>query len=681
MNSDMLQTELEEKNSALEELRDKRMRGYQVRSREEFIKGWEKPSKFFLNLEKKNYINKTIVELIDEDQKTINDPVKILNLQKDFYQDLFTKKQTIPISGSFYEEYLQNIPKLSEAKKKNLDMDFTMDELEYVIVKSKLNKSPGPSGFTNEFLKLFIHELSVWLLRAYNDSYKSGSLTRDTLLGTITCIPKSGKQRNSLKNWRPLTLLNCTYKYLSAMIANRIKSVLEELISTDQTGFISNRFIGENTRLLYDTIDYCHNENIDGLLIVVDYSKAFDTIEWNYIDQCLNLFNFGDNLISWVRLLRSNSISRVEQNGHFTSIFELSRGCRQGDPISPYIFVLCAEFLAHVIRENSDIKGIMVHNKEVKISLYADDTTIYIKAERDSMCGVMRVLDWFKKISGLGVNIEKTKVIKIGRSRDRSIAWEGKYNLKWTDEFEVLGISYNIHKMGEISDHNILNKLKDIKKIVTIWKTRRLTPYGKVVIIKSLLFSKFTHILLSLPTPGKETFKTINNLVKDFLWEGKPPKFRKEILEADTQFGGMKLHNLELFDAALKVGWLKRYLRSSAKWCVIPDDFELFNVFKYGLDFLERIQEMTENSFWKDVLNSLRVLGKKDGFISSDNILLTPLWHNPQLRLQIKKNWLENGVQIISDLLDDDMKPYSLKLLRINSVLKQTFWSMVLFAK
>ena len=146
------------------------------------------------------------------------------------------------------------------------------------------------------------------------------------------------------------------------MIADRIKSVLEELISNNQTGFISNRFIGENTRLLYDTIDYCHTQNIDGLLIVVDYAKAFDTIEWNYVDQCLCLFNFGEGLINWSKLLRTNSVSRVEQNGHFTGNIELSRGCRQGDPVSPYIFVLCAELLSHVIREKSDIKGIEVHN-------------------------------------------------------------------------------------------------------------------------------------------------------------------------------------------------------------------------------------------------------------------------------------------------------------------------------
>ena len=97
----------------------------------------------------------------------------------------------------------------------------------------------------------------------------------------------------------------------------------------------------------------------------------------------------------------------------------------------------------------------------------------------------------------------------------------------------------------------------------------------------------------------------------------------------------MKLHNLELFDSSLKIGWLKRYLSSNSKWCVIPDDFELYNVFKYGLDFLERIQEMTVNPFWKDVLNSLNILGKKEDFIFSENILLTPLWYNPQLRLQI----------------------------------------------
>ena len=323
--------------------------------------------------------------------------------------------------------------------------------------------------------------------------------------------------------------------------------------------------------------------------------------------------------------------------------------------------MLCAELLSHVIRENSDIKGIEVYNKEIKLSLYADDTTIFLKPDKKSLGVVMRVLEWFKKISGLSVNKEKTKVIKIGPLRDRSITWEGKYRLKWTDEFEVLGISYNINNMGEITELNISDKIKDIKKLISVWKSRKLTPYGKVVLIKSLLYSKFTHILLSLPSPEQKTFDLLNSIVKDFLWDGKPPKFRKEIMEADTKFGGLKLHNLELFDKSLKIGWLKRYLKSKAKWCSVPDDFELYDLFKYGIDFIDRIIEMTTNPFWIDVLKSIKILGAKEDFVHNENLLLTPLWHNPDLRLQIKREWLEKGIYSVWDLLDYDRKPYSMK--------------------
>ena len=125
--------------------------------------------------------------------------------------------------------------------------------------------------------------------------------------------------------------------------------------------------------------------------------------------------------------------------------------------------------------------------------------------------------------------------------------------------------------------------------------------------------------------PRKKTFDVLNSVVKDFLWDGKPPKFRKEIIEADIRFGGMKLHNLELFDNSLKIGWLKRYVRSSAKWCSFPDDFELYTLFKFGIDFIDRIIELTSNPFWIDVLKSVKIFGTKEDFIYNENLLVTPL--------------------------------------------------------
>ena len=203
--------------------------------------------------------------------------------------------------------------------------------------------------------------------------------------------------------------------------------------------------------------------------------------------------------------------------------------------------MLCAEILSHVIREKQDIKGIMVYDKEVKLSQYADDTTIYLRGDRESRCGVMRVLEWFRKVSGLSINRDKTSVVKLGVLRGRSMSWEGKFGLKWTSVFEVLGVKYDIDKMETITDDNISLKLSEIKKLISIWSSRALTPYGKVVIIKSLLMSKITHILLSLPTPSDRMFAQLDNIFFGFIWGNKPPKFRREIVEANIVEGGLKL--------------------------------------------------------------------------------------------------------------------------------------------
>ena len=130
---------------------------------------------------------------------------------------------------------------------------------------------------------------------------------------TITCIKRNGKLCKDIKNWRPLILWNNSFKFLSAIIADRIKVVLESIISPDQTGYISNCFIGENTTLLLDTI-------------MVDFTKAFNTMEWNYIDHVLDLCDFGDKISSWIKLSRFKSMSKIEHYGNFSDFIQLSAG-------------------------------------------------------------------------------------------------------------------------------------------------------------------------------------------------------------------------------------------------------------------------------------------------------------------------------------------------------------------
>ena len=672
INNDKI-TELEECKIRLEQIREEKLKGNQVRSRYQHTKDWEKPSKYFLNLEKRNFLNKNINELKDENNNVINNPQTILNMQQKFYSDLFKTKCTNRDQHTRYDHFLKNIPKLSDNTKTNINRPLTLKELEIAIKSSKNNKAPGPDGYSNEFFKMFNQELKHWIFRVYQEAINRDYLNDLILEGTITCIPKAGKSRDSLKNWRPLTLLNSIYKFYSTIISNRIKSTLENLINPDQTGFISNRFLGENTRLLLDTMNYCEQNSVGGLLVVVDYAKAFDTIEWSFIEFCLELFNYGTFIKNAVKLLQKNSFSKIEQNGHFSARIQLSRGCRQGDPISPYLFVICAEVLSHVIRENKDIKGIMIGDIESKLSQYADDTTLFLKDDKDTLRCVIDVLRWFDKISGLAINRDKTKVIKIGAARDRRISWEGQFGLNWTHTFEVLGIEYDVFKLSEITELNLNSKIVKIKKLIRTWSTRKLTPYGKVTIVKSLLLSKITHILLSLPSPNPETFKTLENIFLSFIWNDKPAKFSKTILEAEVNDGGLKMHNLFLFDKALKLGWLKRFLSSNGKWKIFLDMEDFHEIFNYGNDYTERMYEIIQIPFWRDVLSSLKLLFKSNVCTEINNVCNIPLWYNSTLRLPLKHKWFIKGVSIVGDILTEDCKIMNLEQFQQTYKIKTNF--------
>lgn len=145
-------------------------------------------------------------------------------------------------------------------------------------------------------------------------------------------------------------------------------SKLPKSISADQTGFIPGRYIGENTRLVYDIMSFTELQDLPGLLVMINVEKAFDSVSWKFIQETFNFFNFGPSFCKWIKSFQYNSNSCVTQAGFLSNFFKLGRGCRQGDPISPYIFLLCAEILTVKIKNNKSIKGIEIGNTEFLMS-------------------------------------------------------------------------------------------------------------------------------------------------------------------------------------------------------------------------------------------------------------------------------------------------------------------------
>ena len=236
----------------------------------------------------------------------------------------------------------------------------------------------------------------------------------------------------------PLTLLDTVYKLASGTIANRIKTVLDDIINKDQTGFIKGRSIVENIRLIYDMMKFTDEKNIPGLLLLIDFEKAFDSLSWNFLHKALEHLNFGDSIRKWVKVCYKNISSAVSVSGHLSAFFNIERGCRQGDPLSPYLFVICAEFLATKIRKNKTIKGININNIEFKISQYADDTSVMLDGTERSLNQTLEELSRFSKISGLNINFDKTQLVWIGSEKfsTRSI------KTKWKLHGVVTNLSY-----------------------------------------------------------------------------------------------------------------------------------------------------------------------------------------------------------------------------------------------
>ena len=239
------------------------------------------------------------------------------------------------------------------------------------------NKSPGSDGFTAEFFFLmFWKKLGHFVIISINHGYDTGELSLTQKQGVITCIPKDGKPRQYLKNWRPISLLNVVFIIASSCVWMRLKTCIHKLLSSDQNGFVPGRYIGENTRLVYDIMQFADENDIPGVILMIDFEKAFDIVSWYFIDKTLELFNFGESFRKWVKLFLNKSNSAVCQAGVISTFFPLHRGCRQGDPISSFLFLLCAEILAIRIKGNKNVRGITINDIEHIMSQYADDTLL-----------------------------------------------------------------------------------------------------------------------------------------------------------------------------------------------------------------------------------------------------------------------------------------------------------------
>ena len=662
------QAKLSEKQNELKIYREKKIDGIIVRAKARWHLQGEKNSKYFLNLEKKHYIEKSIPKLINDKGEEIKDLPDIIKEQQKFYETLYTS--CAPVFNEDFENTFfprdDNMRKLSNDESVEMEDQISVEECYNVLKGMKKNKSPGSDGFTTEFYLYFWKDLKYQMARSFQETFRKGLMSDSQKLGIITCLPKPGKPREYIKNWRPISLLNVDYKILSGVIAQRIKKNLNPLVSNCQKGFISGRYIGECTRLVSDLIDYARKNNLKAILLLIDFEKAFDSLEWPFIDRTLEHFNFGRNIRQWIKILYTNIESCIINNGFCSERFCLHRGVRQGDPLSPYLFILAAEILARAIMNDVNIKGISIDDTEYLLSQLADDTSVFLEENEHSFRSCIELLDKFSKISGLKINYSKTLAITLGIDYNLDYDLDLGQEIRWQSkgQFTLLGIRYDLEKEN-FTEVNYYSKLKEFEKTFKDWNARSLTIYGKICIIKSLALPKLIHLFSSLPNPPEDILKKIESACFKFIWEGKPEKIKRSTMYNSYDKGGFKLPNMKIFCMAQKLTWIKKLLddTNTSKWkTLLLSEIEFF-----GGNYIWLIQNQSPNflkdlnPFWRDVYKAWNTI------ITNESSELDPrlqsIFHNPMICINNKpivyNEWIFKNVRYINDIIDEEGNLYS----------------------
>lgn len=651
-----LETEYSRLKTEVEDCQIRRAKVAMLHSRSRWMELGEKPSGYFLRLQRHEAAQKAIHVLELSDGRIIDTKDDILDACVSHFNSIYTKKD---ISESTINEFFSTIhfPQLSDDDRRSCEGAFAMEECRAALKLMARNKVPGISGFTAEFFEYFWDSIGPLVVEYFNESVEHG-LHVSQRRGVIILLPKKGDQK-LLKNKRPICLLDVLYKIIAKVVAIRISRVIGHLIASDQTGSIPGRYIGENIRLITDVIEYCRADQTSGILMAMDYRNAFDAIEHNFLFETLKKCNFGPNIVRYVKMLYDCNELTILNNGHTSKWFQPSRGVLQGSPVSGILFALAIEMMAIKLRCTENLKGIKLGNVEVKLSQYADDATVFVRDERSAYSALSQ-MHCFEEASGMELNFEKCHFMWLGDKANSDATICEKTPSK---KIKILGVTFS--STCDVIEDNITPIINKIEKTLNCWNQRQLTIKGRVTIAKSLAVSQLVYIASSLDIPHTKLC-VIQSLIQKFIWRGRPPKVAQQVIIQPIEDGGLASPYIPTLYKALRLSWLKRMWNSSdAKWyALVQNRIGLLTVRDLIRSSLNdaMIANLSITRFYKEILRLIQPHKQQPS--DAKSVRKEVIWHNKCILIGGKPAFYSNsyvaGIRIISDLFGVNGRPLSL---------------------
>ena len=395
----------------------------------------------------------------------------------------------------------------------------------------KEGKSPGNDGLTTSFYRAFWSEISDLVMGSLKEGWENGCFSDTQRQSVIRLIEKKGKNKEKINGWRPISLMNVDIKLLAKVLAERLKLVCKEIIGEEQLAYIEGNDIHEGHLLMNKVLEMARSKKLSGLMCCIDFKGAFDSVRHKFIYTTLKKMGLGDNFINMLKSLYSNNISAVINYGTTTNWIQLERSCRQGDPVSAYLFIIIMEVLINSLKKLN--LGMKLGNLSLWGTVFADDVTLLLKNNQE-LRKALEIFEAFGQLSGLEINYEKSEIMELNHSYDTSIA------IPRVEKVKITGIWFTL-------DYDIMLKLnwedacKKIAGKLNNWKGRSLSEMGKSAVVNAQISPIVLYVSTVMEMP-QDIERLLSKMVFRFVGNGSEKESRA-LLSKKKENGGLGIPN------------------------------------------------------------------------------------------------------------------------------------------
>ncbi|XP_042965908.1 uncharacterized protein LOC122299590 [Carya illinoinensis] len=450
----------------------------------------------------------------------------------------------------------------------------SIQEVKEAMFSIPVDSSPGPDGFGSGFYRVCWDLVEADVVAAVRDMYSGVPMPRFYSASYIALIPKM-QQPTGFDKFRPISLCSVIYKVFAKILVRRMSPILSRIISPEQGAFLPGRSIFENITLAQEMIHMINRKVRGGnVLIKVDIAKAYDSLDWDFLLHVMTSFGFSTRFCELIRQCISTPWFSMVMNGSAKGFFPSGRGLRQGDPLSPYLFILVQETLSRLIKHNFEMEKIAPYSHPrgtplISHLFYADDIVVFANGGRASLQAISDVFALYESWWGKVVSKEKSSIFfpkYVNSVRKRNILQltsfsEGLFPVKY------LGVPLFSGRLKVSYFEDLMNRIRDR---LEGWQNRLLSAGARLLLLRHVVSSIPVHLLSVLHTP-KKVVSSLNRIMSNFFWGISNGKQKRKWVAwkkvcMPTKEGGLGLRKFEEVQSSLfmKLAW--NLLSSDSLW-------------------------------------------------------------------------------------------------------------------